>query len=62
MFNKFDLLLKIPERPFPQYSIFESLTDTENDILLFSIAISFSSKKFIKYKIFEDVFYYNQFL
>ena len=47
--NKFDLLQKIPKIPFPQYSIFLPGTDIEKDILLFSILISFSLKKLIKF-------------
>ena len=42
-----DLLEKIPFNPLPQYSNEEFSTDTEKDISLFSIAILFSSKKFI---------------
>ena len=37
MLNKFDLLEKIPLNPFPQYSKFVLSTETEKDILLFSI-------------------------
>ena len=39
MLNKFDLLEKIPLNPFPQYSKFVFFTETEKDILLFSISI-----------------------
>ena len=45
-FKKQDL---IPSSPFPQYSMFESLTETEKDILLFSIWILFSLKKLIRF-------------
>ena len=43
-FIRLDLLEKIPFNPLPQYSKEESLTETENDISLFSISILFSLK------------------
>ena len=46
--GKIVLFEKIPLNPFPQYSNGEFSTETEKDISLFSIAISFSSKKLIK--------------
>ena len=36
-FTRFDLFEKIPLRPLPQYSKFVLSTETEKDILLFSI-------------------------
>ena len=35
----------MPDIPFPQYSKFVFFTETEKDMLLFSISIEFSSKK-----------------
>ena len=37
MLKRFDLLQKIPLNPFPQYSNFVLSTETEKDMLLFSI-------------------------